>query len=183
MLAIGSCQTIPGVLALKMYVHTIRSLQLRRCSHFQASGEHISQRRPSWRVGDVGNLLPNEELLQFTESPDMLMIDRWWDFLSRSPIHPLPRVGQSSLWGWPHTRFYALCEVLGCSNAARPWRQGALVYGWNNGGHESPRRRVRREQIAQRLDIDERDTATMHREIMQEVSDSCLGNLARMTQR
>src|ERR1017187_3079836 len=82
MLAIGSCQTIPGVLALKMYVHTIRSLQLRRCSHFQVSGEHIRNARPSWRVGDVGNLLPNEKLLQFTESPDMLMIDRWWDFLS-----------------------------------------------------------------------------------------------------
>jgi serine phosphatase RsbU (regulator of sigma subunit) len=28
------------------------------------------------------------------------------------------------------------------------------------------------------LDIGERDTATMHREIMQEVSDFCLGNLA-----
>ena len=40
MLAIGSCQTIPGVLALKIYVHTIRSLQLRRRSHFQVIGEH-----------------------------------------------------------------------------------------------------------------------------------------------
>jgi sigma-B regulation protein RsbU (phosphoserine phosphatase) len=33
-------------------------------------------------------------------------------------------------------------------------------------------------RLRQRLDIDEPDTATMHREIMQEVSDFCLGNLA-----
>ena len=33
-------------------------------------------------------------------------------------------------------------------------------------------------RLRQRLDIDERDTATMHREIMQEVSAFCLGNLA-----
>jgi serine phosphatase RsbU (regulator of sigma subunit) len=33
-------------------------------------------------------------------------------------------------------------------------------------------------KLRPRLDIYERDTATMHREIMQEVSDFCLGNLA-----
>jgi hypothetical protein len=32
--------------------------------------------------------------------------------------------------------------------------------------------------LRQTPDIDERDTATMHREIMREVSDFCLGNLA-----
>lgn len=33
-------------------------------------------------------------------------------------------------------------------------------------------------RLRPRLDIDERDTPTMHREIMQEVSDFCLGNRA-----
>jgi serine phosphatase RsbU (regulator of sigma subunit) len=39
----------------------------------------------------------------------------------------------------------------------------------NSRGEEYGENRLR-----QRFDIDERDTATMHREIMQEVSDFCL---------
>ena len=53
------------------------------------------------------------------------------------------------------------------------WFTDGITEATNPRGEEYGENRLR-----QRLDIDERDTATMHREIMREVSDFCLGNLA-----
>ena len=53
------------------------------------------------------------------------------------------------------------------------WFTDGITEATNPRGEEYGGNRLR-----QTPDIDERDTATMHREIMREVSDFCLGNLA-----